>query len=241
MRWSTTSPASPATATTASAGWTRTRPFVRGRHRRHRRRGRRPGRRHRRQARAAAEEADLVLFIVDGREGASTHRRRHPRLAAQGRASRRSWWSTRPTASTSQAALDEFARYGFKDVHRACRRRTGRASTSCWTQVLAQLPDEGDDRDPRQRSRPRPRRLRRPPQRRQVDAGQPPARRGADDRLRRAGHHPRFDRGRHGARRPQVPADRYRRPAPHAARSRRRSRNSRSSRRCRRSSNARSR
>ncbi|MBC7988397.1 MAG: ribosome biogenesis GTPase Der [Luteimonas sp.] len=68
-----------------------------------------------RQARAAAEEADLVLFVVDGREGASTlddDILRWLRKAA------------RPTflvvnkidGLDAQTALNEFSRYGFSDV-----------------------------------------------------------------------------------------------------------------------------
>jgi GTP-binding protein len=62
-----------------------------------------------RQSRAAAEEADLILFIVDGREGASSDRRRDPRVAAQGRHADRSWSSTRSTAWIRRTALAEFA------------------------------------------------------------------------------------------------------------------------------------
>ena len=68
-----------------------------------------------RQARAAAEEADLVLFIVDGREGASAlddDILQWLRKAA------------RPTVLVvnkidgldARAAMAEFARYGFSDV-----------------------------------------------------------------------------------------------------------------------------
>ena len=76
-----------------------------------------------------------------------------------------------------------------------CRPRTRRASTTLIERRRWQaLPEDGapprldDDPDAH------PRRLHRPPERRQVDAGQPPARRGAHDRLRRAGHHARFGR-----------------------------------------------
>lgn len=68
-----------------------------------------------RQARAAAEEADLVLFIVDGREGASALDDDILRWLRK---------SARPTLLVvnktdgidARAAMAEFARYGFSDV-----------------------------------------------------------------------------------------------------------------------------
>src|SRR5690242_12695267 len=68
-----------------------------------------------RQSRAAAEEADLILFIVDGREGAS---------ALDDDILK---WLRKVDTPTflvvnkidgldAQAALNEFARYGFKNV-----------------------------------------------------------------------------------------------------------------------------
>ena len=53
-----------------------------------------------RQARSAVEEADLVLFVVDGREGPSALDAEHPATGCARAASASSWWSTRPTAWT---------------------------------------------------------------------------------------------------------------------------------------------
>ncbi|MBF6024796.1 ribosome biogenesis GTPase Der [Lysobacter niastensis] len=68
-----------------------------------------------RQARAAAEEADLVLFVVDGREGASALDDDILKWLRK---------SARPTTLVInktdgldvQAAINDFARYGFSDV-----------------------------------------------------------------------------------------------------------------------------
>ncbi len=68
-----------------------------------------------RQARAAAEEADLVLFVVDGREGASALDDDLMRWLRK---------SDRPTLLVvnktdgldTRAAVAEFARYGFDDI-----------------------------------------------------------------------------------------------------------------------------
>ena len=87
-----------------------------------------------RQSRAAAEEADLVLFIVDGREGASTLDDEILR------------WLRKIDTPTllvvnkidgldAQAALAEFARYGFDDVMPVVVRAPAAASTSCSTSV----------------------------------------------------------------------------------------------------------
>ena len=77
--------------------------------------------------------------------------------------------------------------------------------------------DDGARADRRSRRRPRADQGgdRRPAQRRQVDARQHAARRGARDRLRPAGHDARLDLPRFRARRPPLHADRHRRrPAP---------------------------
>ena len=125
----------------------------RGRHRRHRRRGRRPGRRHR---------APGPRRGRGGRPGAVHRRwprrrldagRRHPALAAQDRAADAAWWSTRPTASTRSAAINEFARYGFNDVIADLLRAPRRASTSCSSDVLPALPEDGQLGRARRRSR----------------------------------------------------------------------------------------
>jgi len=94
-----------------------------------------------RQARAAAEEADLVLFVVDGREGASTlddDILRWLRKAA------------RPTLLVvnkidgldAQTALNDFSRYGFTDVHGVSSAHRHGIDTLL-EEMLARLPTEG--------------------------------------------------------------------------------------------------
>lgn len=103
-----------------------------------------------RQSRAAAEEADLVLFIVDGREGASALDDEILRWLRK---------ADRPTVLVvnktdgidSRAALAEFARYGIADVlpissaHRVGLDRL-------LADVLQRLPEQGEaevlDNDP---------------------------------------------------------------------------------------------
>jgi GTP-binding protein len=94
-----------------------------------------------RQARAAAEEADLVLFVVDGREGASTlddDILRWLRKAA------------RPTflvvnkidGLDAQTALNDFSRYGFSDVLGVSSAHRHGIDTLL-AEVLAKLPAAG--------------------------------------------------------------------------------------------------
>jgi GTP-binding protein len=68
-----------------------------------------------RQSRAAAEEADLILFIVDGREGASAL---DDEILAWLRRSARQVFLVvnKVDGIDAQAARNEFARYGFRDV-----------------------------------------------------------------------------------------------------------------------------
>ena len=94
-----------------------------------------------RQARAAAEEADLVLFIVDGREGASAldddilkwlRKTARPTLLVV----------NKTDGIDVQAALNDFARYGFADrvaVSSAHRQGIDRLLE----EVLSKLPEEG--------------------------------------------------------------------------------------------------
>ncbi|KRD39719.1 ribosome-associated GTPase EngA [Lysobacter sp. Root916] len=94
-----------------------------------------------RQARAAAEEADLVLFIVDGREGASALD--DDILKWLRRAARPTLLVVNKTDGIDvQAALNDFARYGFSDrvaVSSAHRQGIDRLLE----EVLAKLPEEG--------------------------------------------------------------------------------------------------
>lgn len=103
-----------------------------------------------RQARAAAEEADLVLFIVDGREGASGLD--DDILAWLRKTARPTYLVVNKTDGLdTQAALNEFARYGFKDVIGiSSAHRQG--IDDLIDEVIARLPDQGDsaqlDNDP---------------------------------------------------------------------------------------------
>lgn len=94
-----------------------------------------------RQARAAAEEADLVLFVVDGREGASAL---DDDILAWLRK------SARPTLLVvnkidgvdAQAAINEFARYGFDHVV-AVSSSHRQGLDRLIDDVLKRLPEEG--------------------------------------------------------------------------------------------------
>jgi GTP-binding protein len=98
------------------------------------------------QSRAAAEEADLVLFVVDGREGASAlddailawlRKRDRPVLLVV----------NKTDGIDVQAALNEFARYGFRDrIGVSSAHRTG--LDALLGEVLARLPQDGDAQVP---------------------------------------------------------------------------------------------
>jgi GTP-binding protein len=103
-----------------------------------------------RQARAAAEEADLVLFIVDGREGASTldddiltwlRKTSRPTLLV----------INKIDGLEESTAISEFSRYGFADVITvSAAHRQG--IDELLEEVHARLPEEGSaevlDNDP---------------------------------------------------------------------------------------------
>jgi GTPase len=94
-----------------------------------------------RQSRAAAEEADLVLFVVDGREGPSALDDEILRWLRK---------ASRPTLLVVnksdgidvRAALAEFARYGFSDVL-AVSSAHRQGVDELVEEVLARLPEEG--------------------------------------------------------------------------------------------------
>ena len=98
------------------------------------------------QSRAAAEEADLVLFVVDGREGPSAlddailswlRKRDRPVLLVVNKID----------GIDVQAALNEFARYGFRDrIGVSSSHRTG--LDALLADVLARLPQDGDAQVP---------------------------------------------------------------------------------------------
>src|SRR5690606_20293711 len=94
-----------------------------------------------RQARAAATEADLVLFIVDGREGASAM---DDEILAWLRK------TARPTVLVvnktdgidTEAAINEFARYGIRDVV-ATSSAHRQGIDDLIDEIVARLPEEG--------------------------------------------------------------------------------------------------
>ena len=102
------------------------------------------------QSRAAAEEADLILFIVDGREGASTID--DDILAWLRKVAKPTFLVVNKTDGIDvQAALGDFARYGIKDMLGVSSAHRQGIDTLL-AQVLAQLPVDGDteilDNDP---------------------------------------------------------------------------------------------
>ncbi len=103
-----------------------------------------------RQARAAAEEADLVLFVVDGREGPSALDDEILRWLRK--TSRPTFLIVNKTDGVDvRAALAEFARYGFSDVLAVSSAHRHGIDTLL-AKVLATLPSDGDatilDEDP---------------------------------------------------------------------------------------------
>jgi len=95
-----------------------------------------------RQARAGAEEADLVLFIVDGREGPSALD--DDILRWLRKASRPTFLVVNKTDGVdARAALAEFSRYGFADVL-AISSAHRQGIDELLAQVLARLPADGD-------------------------------------------------------------------------------------------------
>lgn len=95
-----------------------------------------------RQARAGAEEADLVLFIVDGREGPSALD--DDILRWLRKASRPTFLVVNKTDGVdARAALAEFSRYGFADVL-AISSAHRQGIDELLAQVLTRLPADGD-------------------------------------------------------------------------------------------------
>ena len=95
-----------------------------------------------RQSRAAAEEADLILFIVDGREGASTID--DDILAWLRKVAKPTFLVVNKIDGLDvQAALAEFARYGIKDVLGVSSAHK-HGIDALLARVLAQLPAAGE-------------------------------------------------------------------------------------------------
>src|SRR5690606_14820637 len=94
-----------------------------------------------RQARAAASEADLVLFVVDGREGASALD--EELLAWLRKAGRPVLLVVNKTDGLdARAALAEFARYGFADTF-AVSSAHRQGLDTLLDAIQARLPEEG--------------------------------------------------------------------------------------------------
>src|SRR5688500_7257950 len=103
-----------------------------------------------RQARAAAEEADLVMFVVDGREGPSALD--DDILRWLRKIARPVFLVVNKTDGLdARAALAEFSRYGFTDVF-AVSSAHRQGLDALLADVLAKLPADGDatilDEDP---------------------------------------------------------------------------------------------
>src|SRR5690606_24311006 len=95
-----------------------------------------------RQARAAAEEADLVLFVVDGREGASALDDEILRWLRK--ASRTTFLVVNKTDGIdAREALAEFSRYGFADVF-ATSSAHRHGIDELLARIMATLPSDGD-------------------------------------------------------------------------------------------------
>ena len=166
------------------------------------------------QTRQAVAEADVVIFIVDGRQGLTPHDKTITDFL------RKSGRKVMLVVNKSRGhevhlVTAEFHELGMGDPY---------VISAAHGDGVRDLVDEALDQAcaaacrTKRRSWSRPTaasdRHRRPSQRRQVDAGQHPARRRARDRLRQAGHHARLDRGAVRARRQAIHADRHRRHPP---------------------------
>jgi len=95
-----------------------------------------------RQSRAAAEEADLILFVVDGREGASALD--DDILAWLRKVSTPTFLVVNKTDGIDlQSALGEFSRYGFKEMLPTSSAHK-QGIDALLARVLAVLPEDGD-------------------------------------------------------------------------------------------------
>jgi GTP-binding protein len=95
-----------------------------------------------RQARSAAEEADLILFVVDGREGASSLD--DEILAWLRKVAKPTLLVVNKTDGIdAQAAINDFARYGIKDVLGVSSAHK-HGIDALLASVLARLPADGD-------------------------------------------------------------------------------------------------
>ncbi len=160
----------------------------------------------RRQARAAIAEADLAVFVVDARAGL---RPGDDELARELRAADVPVLvaANKVDEGAQQGMAAEFYKLGLGDPMPVSAAQ-GLGTGDLLDAIAERLPESsGDDRRGRAAGRDRP------PQRRQVVAGEQAARRGARDRDRRGGHHPRLDRHPDRVRGPPGHPGRHRRAA----------------------------
>ena len=107
-----------------------------------------------RQSRAAAEEADLILFVVDGREGASALD--DDILAWLRKVSTPTFLVVNKTDGIDlQSALGEFSRYGFKEMLPTSSAPVdhGRAGWGSVTSALRAMVRRSDRQAPEHRAR----------------------------------------------------------------------------------------
>ena len=147
------------------------------------------------QTKTAIAEADAILFVIDSRAGLLPADQGLCRAGAANPASPRSWSPTRARARPApparwkpmSSASASRSRYP-PNTAKVCPICTMRCRAS-WI-LCNRLPGTGRRRR-RTRGAPDPGRGGRPPECRQVDAGQPPARRGAPAHRTGGRHHPR--------------------------------------------------
>ena len=217
------------------------------------RHGRARGGRARRRFRAAccgrprrrSSEADLVLFVIDARAGITPADEHFAQLAAHFRpagGARRQQGREPRRRRRYPGGL--FAR--LRRADRRCRPSTGIGMPDVFDAIREAMPADGDGggdrggrRGAKRHGRSRCTRDHRPAERRQVDAGQSPDRRGAHADRAGGRDHARRDRGRLELARPHVPALRHRRHPPQGEGGRGSSKSCRSATRCGRSASPR--
>ena len=159
-----------------------------------------------------SRRGDLRGRCARGPVGAGPRHRQRPAppgqaLRAGGQQGRGHDTTARSWSSSTSSGLGEV--HGVSAAHGQGIREPGRTGARAAEPARARRGRGG-----RRRTRPHQAGGRRPAQRRQVDADQHLAGRGAPGRLRPAGHHARRDLGAVRAQRPELRADRHGRPAP---------------------------
>ena len=160
-----------------------------------------PGRM-RRQTEAAVREADAALFLIDAREGVTPLDEEIARwLRAE--STPVTIVANKAEGRSGESGILESYRLGFGDPV-ALSAEHGEGIADLFDAIRGPVEakaeqEEAEDEEDEDFARPAAQaRHRRAAQRRQVDPGQPDARRGADDHRPRGRHHPRFDHARLG-------------------------------------------